>query len=167
MEPTEPTSPAPMAPPPMAPPSIAATSIAAPGVRPTGVTVVTVLAGIYGALIALAAVFILLGASILGGVAGANGAGGLGGVFAGVGLVFSVIVGLVAIAYLATAYGVWRLRSWGWLLGMIVWIVSLVFGVLGLSGGISLFGIVFNIVFPGVALYYLWQPDVKRALGRS
>ena len=50
---------------------------------------------------------------------------------------------------------------------MIVWIVTLVFGVLGLSGGINIFNLVLQIAFPIVAIYFLWQPDVKRALGRS
>ena len=79
----------------------------------------------------------------------------------------AIFVLLIALAYIATAVGNWRGRRWSWTLGMIVWIITLVFGVLGVAGGINIVNLVLQIAFPIVAIYFLWQPDVKRALGRS
>jgi hypothetical protein len=138
------------------------------GPRPQGLTIAAILAGIYGGLLILVSLFLILGMSILGGAAGAaNGSGALGGAIAGIGFVAAIFVILIALAYIATAVGNWRGRRWSWTLGMVVWIVTLVFGVLGLSGGVNIFNLVLQIVFPIVAIYFLWQPDVKRALGRS
>jgi hypothetical protein len=50
---------------------------------------------------------------------------------------------------------------------VVVWIITLIFGILGITGGINAFNLVLQVVFPIVALYFLWQPDVKRALGRG
>jgi len=138
------------------------------GPRPQGLTIAAILAAVYGGLLVLVSLFLILGMSIIGGAAGAaNGSGALGGAIAGIGFVAAIFVLLIAAAYIATAVGNWRGRRWSWTLGMIVWIVTLVFGVLGLSGGINIFNLVLQIAFPIVAIYFLWQPDVKRALGRS
>jgi hypothetical protein len=162
-----------MAPPP-APAAATWTAPAAPpamsgaAARPMGLTVAAILAVILGAFAALGAVALLLFGTVVGAASGAaSGSGALGGVIAGVGIIGAIIAGLVAFAYFATALGNWRGRSWSWTLGMVVWIVTLVFGVLGLAGGISLTGLIFQVAFPIVAIYFLWQPEVKRALGRA
>jgi len=192
MEPTEPTPPAePMAPaepmtpmdappaePMAAPPAPPAANWTAPSAppamaamtagRPMGLTIAAILAVVLGAFAALGAVALLLFGTIFGAASGAaSGSGALGGVIAGVGIVGAIIAGLIAFAYFATALGNWRGRSWSWTLGMVVWIVTLVFGVLGLAGGISVTGLIFQVAFPVIAIYFLWQPEVKRALGRA
>jgi hypothetical protein len=137
--------------------------------RPTGATVISVIDGIIGVLAILAALLLMVGGSILGGVVGSaadvDNAAGVGAIFAGVGIVFGVIVLLIGLLYLAVAYGVWKGRSWSWMLGMIVSIIAIVFGVLGLSGGISVSSII-SLALPIVVVYFLMQPEVKRWLGR-
>jgi hypothetical protein len=133
-----------------------------------GATVVTVISAIEGVLLILAALVVVLGASMLGGLAGSQaGVDGaaVGGMFAGLGLVFGIIVGAIAALYIAIAYGVWKGRSWAWMLGVVVSIIALVFAVLGLSGGISLSSLI-SLALPAIVLYFLFQPDVKRYLGR-
>jgi hypothetical protein len=159
-------APAPMAPPPMAPMAPAPGQMAAAGVRPMGATVISIIEGIIGVLALLAGLLFMIGMSVVGGLANSNAnAQGLGGVFAGVGIVFGVIIILIGVLYLAIAYGVWKGRSWSWMLGMIVSIIAIVFGVLGLSGGVSLTSII-SLALPIVVVYFLWQPEVKRWLGR-
>ncbi len=156
----------PTMPPPPAMPAPATSGTAA--VRPMGATVVTVISAIEGVLLILAALVVVLGASMLGGLAGSQaGVDGaaVGGMFAGLGLVFGIIVGAIAALYIAIAYGVWKGRSWAWMLGVVVSIIALVFAVLGLSGGISLSSLI-SLALPAIVLYFLFQPDVKRYLGR-
>jgi hypothetical protein len=134
--------------------------------RPTGATVIAVIEGIIGVLALLAGLLFMVGMSVVGGIAGSQtDTQGLGGVFAGVGIVFGVIIILIALLYLAIAYGVCKGRGWSWMLGMVVSIIAIVFGVLGLTGGISV-GSIISLALPIVVVYFLWQPEVKRWLGR-
>jgi hypothetical protein len=156
---TESMPPAPMAPPPMA---------AAPLGRPTGATVISVIDGIVGVLALLAGLLLMVGAGVLGGVLGSAAdpnAPGLGAMFAGLGIAFGIIVLLIGVLYLAIAYGVWKGRSWAWMLGVVVAVIATVFGVLGLAGGITVSNIL-SVALPVLVLYFFWQPEVKRWLGR-
>jgi hypothetical protein len=139
------------------------------GARPTGIVVAAILAAINGILLVLGALLVMVGSSFVGGAIGsdANGSGALGGAVAGIGFVFGIIVLLIALCFLAVAIGNWRGRSWSWVLGLIVWIITLVLGVLGLSSNANLFSIVLEVAFPAIALFFLWQADSKRWLGRA
>jgi hypothetical protein len=151
-----------MAPPPMAPP------MPGPGVRPTGATVIAVIEGILGVLFAIVGLLLLVGAGLVGGLVGTTtdpNAQGLGAVFAGIAGVFAIIVILIAVLYLAIAFGVWKGRTWSWMLGVVVSIIALVFAVLGLTGGIDV-GTIISVALPAVVLYFFFQPEVKRWLGR-
>jgi len=180
----EPAAPEPMAPEPMAPPPAApaapagwsapaappAMAAAGGGARPTGATVITIVAGIEGVLLLLAGLLLILGTSLIGGLVGSSGAenaGVTGGFLAGLGIVLAIIVFVIGVLYLMIAYGMWNARRWSWILAAVVYIIALVFGVLGLTGGVSAYGLIVGIVIPAVVLYFLWQPDVKRYLGRA
>jgi hypothetical protein len=146
-----------------------ATVVQTAGVRPTGATVISIIEGILGALGLVAALLLIVGMGVVGGLVGSqadvDNAAGLGALFAGLGIVFGIIVLLIAILYIAIAYGVWKGRRWAWTLGVVVSVISIVFGVLGLAGNVSLFSLI-QLALPIVVIYYLWQPDVKRWLGR-
>jgi hypothetical protein len=140
----------------------------APLARPTGATVVAVIEGILGILAILAGVLAmgLMGAA--GGIIGSSAdpdAAGVGALFAGLGFVLGVIVIAIGVLYILIAYGVWKGRGWSWMLGVIVSIIALVFGVLGLTSGINASSII-SVALPAIVLYFLWTPDVKRWLGR-
>jgi hypothetical protein len=156
---TESMPPAPMAPPPMAP---------APMVRPMGATVVAIIEGILGVLLLLAALAAIGLMGLAGGLVGTSGAEGgaaAAGLLAGFGVVFGIILGAIGVLYIAIAYGVWKGRGWSWMLGVVVSIIAIVFGVLGLSSGINASTII-SLALPIAVVYFLWQPDVKRWLGR-
>jgi hypothetical protein len=169
---TDPT-PADQTPPPMAPASEpppaaapAPTQAAAPastswappaataaGARPTGITILAILAAIGG-------VFGLLGGFgvlFVGGIA-ASGA--------------VIILGLCALAYaallIAFAWGAWTLKPWAWALGVAVAVFGIVVAILQVVlGNSSVFSQIISIVIDGAILYYLNQPSIKALFGRA
>jgi hypothetical protein len=151
-------APAPMAPPP-APPAT---------VRPTGATVVAIIEAILAVFLFLGALALIGIGGLAGGLIGSSGepnAPGIGAVVAGFGFIFGVILLVIGLLYAAISYGVWKGRSWSWMLGLVVSIIAIVFGVLGLSGGISVSSII-SLALPIAVVYFLMQPEVKRWLGR-
>jgi hypothetical protein len=131
--------------------------------RPTGVTILAILSAIGGVFSILAGVA-LLG---LGALAGSAGAGDLGGLTAIFGIVFLAL----GVAELALAYGFWGLKPWAWTLGIALAVISLALIVIQavLSNNIvgSLTGSIVSIVIWAVVIWYLWQPQIKAAFGRS
>src|SRR5215210_4435352 len=114
-------------------------------VRPQGATVIAIIEGILAVLALLGALVLIGIGGLAGGLVGASGGEGsaaAGGLVAGFGIVGGLIFGLIGVLYLAIAYGVWKARSWSWMLGVVVTIIGLVFAVLGLSGGISISSII-------------------------
>jgi hypothetical protein len=165
VDPTPAEPPPPAAPPPApdpaptaAPPSTtwtppASAASGGAGVRPTGITILAVLAGIGG-------VFGLLGGfTVL----------FLGGVVASAPV---AVLGLAALAYaallIAFAYGAWTLKPWAWALGVAVAIFGIVVAILQVVlGGSSFFSQLISIVIDGAILYYLNQPSIKSLFGRA
>lgn len=141
---------------------------AAPMARPTGATVISVIDGILAAFLFLGALAAIGLGTMAGGLVGSSGgtdAAGVGAVLAGFGFIAGIIFLLVGLLYLAIAYGVWKGRSWAWMLGLVVSIIAIVFGVLGLSSGVNV-GSIISLALPIIVVYFLWQPEVKRWLGR-
>jgi hypothetical protein len=119
--------------------------------RPLGITILAILAAIGGVL------------GLLGGL-GMMALFGAGGLFMILGLVTLV----VSVLYLAFAYGAWTLQPWGWTLGVALAVISIVITLLQLTQGMTNFvSALISIAISGVILYYLFQPDVKAAFGRS
>jgi hypothetical protein len=123
--------------------------------RPTGVTILAVLAalgGIFGILAGLA----LLG---LGSFVAATGLGGLA-------FVFGLIVLVLGIAELALAYGFWTAKPWAWQYGILLQVVSVVVAVIEVVlGYATISGVIIGIVVAGIIVYYLNTPDVRRYFG--
>ena len=122
--------------------------------RPTGVTILAVLAAIGG-------VFGILGGVALLGLGGLFAAAGLGG-FA---FIFGLVLLVVGIAYLAFAYGAWTLKPWGWQLGIVVSVAYVVVQVIQVVLGGDISGAIIGIVVSAVIIYYLNMPDIRRAFG--
>jgi hypothetical protein len=124
--------------------------------RPTGITILAILAAIAG-------VFGLLGGLALIGLGG-TATGGLGG--------FVVIIGFILLIYsvlsLDLAYGFWTLQPWAWTLGVGLEIAGIVINLLQfLNNTSNIFNAIFSIAINLVVLWYLYQPNVKAAFGRS
>jgi uncharacterized membrane protein (DUF2068 family) len=126
--------------------------------RPTGITVLAILAaigGVFGILGGLA----LIGVGAV--VASSAGLGGL-----------AAILGLIALAYgilsLVLAYGFWTLQPWAWTLGVGLEVAGIVINVLQYINNTSaLGGTIFSIAINAIVLWYLYQPNVKAAFGRT
>jgi hypothetical protein len=142
------------APPPAAPAAPAASSAPASSTaqRPTGITILAVLAAI-GGVLGLFGGFVLLFAGTV--------------VFGGLG----ALLGIAALAYagllLAFAYGAWTLQPWAWPLGVAGAIFGIVISVLYIIGGQSIASQALGIIVDGAILYYLNQPGIKALFGRS
>ncbi len=87
----------------------------------------------------------------------------------GVDNVVSGTLGIItAIVELIVAFGLWKLRSWAWLLAIIAVGMNVVNGALGMfSGGLWTFCCgLFGLIIPVAILVYLFRPEVRRAFGR-
>jgi hypothetical protein len=122
--------------------------------RPTGVTILSIVAAIGGVL------GVLGGLSLL----------GLGAIFAAVGGGFAFIIGLVVLAIgvadLALAYGFWTMKAWAWTWGITVQAVGVLISLveLVLVGG-SISSLIVQIVVAGIIIYYLNQPEIRKLFG--
>ena len=78
---------------------------------------------------------------------------------------FGAVALIVSIAYLVFAWGAWGLQPWAWTLGIVLAAVSIVLGLFQLLGGNV--GAIVSIAIAGGITYYLFQPDIQRAFGRT
>jgi hypothetical protein len=125
--------------------------------RPTGVTILAILAVIGG-------VFGLLGGVVLIGLSTVTDLAipGLGGFVAILGLITLVL----AVLDFVFAYGAWGLKPWAWTLGIGLEVVSIIVDILGFRSSTAS-STVIGIVIAGIIIYYLYQPHVRRAFGQN
>ncbi len=138
--------------------------------RPTGVTILAVLSFI-GAVLAL---LVALGSFFMGGMglAGIGGqATGMGGTLAMLGAFAGVVMLILAALYLVVGFGLWKLRSWGRMLaiilvalGMLAALAGLVKSFMPLHVGV----VVWELIVIAIDVWILWyffRPHVKQAFG--
>jgi hypothetical protein len=155
------TSSAPPPPPPasMPPPPVSETSgTGTTAGRPTGITILAVLAAIGGVFGIFGGLTIMLGGAAIGVAAGSAG-------FAGLAALFGALTVIIAIGYLAFAWGAWGLRPWAWTLGVGLAALSIVLGLFQLIGGN--WGSIVSIAIAAAIAYYLFRPEIQAAFGRS
>lgn len=120
--------------------------------RPTGITILAVLAAIGGVVGLFGGFTVLFAGTVLFGGAGA-------------------LLGIAALAYagllIAFAYGAWTLKPWAWPLGVAGAVFGIILGVLYIVGGSDFFSQIIGIAVDGAILYYLNQPGIKSIFGRS
>jgi uncharacterized membrane protein (DUF2068 family) len=134
--------------------------------RPTGVTILAILAiiggllGLFGSL----AIFALGGAATVIGAAGAGAHAVVGG-----GLLMGLAVFLLILSVLQLAFGIgaWTLQPWAWTLGVIAQGLSLLGSVAQILNGHGIGSQLFSILIAGLILYYLFTPTVKEAFGKA
>ncbi len=126
--------------------------------RPTGVTIIAILAFISGILTLVGGFGMIAAGAYLGGMAAAQGLPGFGAMFAVLGAVL-VVLGLL---YLVLGWGFWTGKEWAWILGVVLSIIGIIMGILSITNG----GII-SIIIDGIILYYLYQPHVKEFFGRA
>jgi hypothetical protein len=125
--------------------------------RPTGITIISVVALIAGIL----QIFSGLGLIGLGGIAASVGIG-IGG-FAFIGGLALIALG---IADLAIGYGFWTVKLWAWRLGVILAIVNVVWALISLVlVNFDVVSLLLTVVISGIWIYYLNLPSIRAAFG--
>ena len=120
--------------------------------RPTGVTILAVLAFIVG-------IFGALGGLLV--VAAGTAAAAYGfGIEGGLAVVIGALVLIVGLLWLAVGWGLWNINKWGYQLAMILAIIGIILALPGIAGA----GIV-TIIINGIIIYYLIQPEIKDVFG--
>jgi hypothetical protein len=129
--------------------------------RPTGVTILAILAVIGGVLP------ILVGLTLL----GFGGVVYLGdtSVEGSAASVVAWLIVLIGVASLIIAWGFWTLKSWAWLIGVILYaieIVNVIVAYFTVTDS-NIVSTIILLIVPGLILYYLFRPGVRVAFGRS
>lgn len=127
--------------------------------RPTGVTILAVLA-VIGGLLGLCSSLALFGLSGLGVASGEVSSGATGMLYGGLGLVGAVL-------YLLFGFGAWQLKPWAWGLGIAGAGLSIVSNVLNLVAGADILTVAIGLIIPAIILWYLFRPEIRAAFGRS
>ena len=121
--------------------------------RPTGVTVIAILAAISG-------VFAVLGGLALLGI-GAFGAAMGGPLLAYFGTFAGIILLALGAVTLYAAWGAWNLKAWAWTLLVVLTAIGLVLALFSLRSSFI------SLIVNAVILYYLFRPEVKAAFQRA
>jgi hypothetical protein len=145
--------------------------------RPTGVTILGVLAilgGIAGLIggVALISLGLLIGTLLASQIANQltlAGYPGLAGLEAGLIGTIIIVIGVVAllmgILYLAVGIGFFGGKGWAWTLGMIVSVIGVVLAIAQIAFGNV--GSVVSLIIGVLILYYLMRPHVKAFFGKG
>lgn len=135
--------------------------------RPTGVTLLAVAFLILG-LLSLAWSLLIFGVGAVTGLTGAIfGADSLAS-FGGNNFWHGIVGVAGATLDLIIAFGLLNLRRWAWALALVGVGITVITGVLGLANG-GFFAIccgILGLLIPAGIVYYLLQPEVRRAFGR-
>jgi hypothetical protein len=126
--------------------------------RPTGITILAILAAIGGVLGIFAGLLLMVGGAALGAAAGS-------GALAGLAALIGAVTLALAVGYLVFAWGAWGLQPWAWTLGVVLAAISVVLGLFNLINGD--FSAVISIAIAGAITYYLFRPEIRAAFGRS
>lgn len=126
--------------------------------RPTGITILAVLSAIGGVFGLLAGIALLTAGTVVGAATGLGG--------------FVFVAGLIVLAYsvlsLVLAYGFWNLKPWAWPLGIAVQALGILQAVLQFANNSSnVASLVIGVGIAALILWYLFQPNVKAAFGRT
>jgi hypothetical protein len=155
--------------------------------RPTGVTIIAILAIISG-IILLFGGLSLIGAGALFSTAPAdvpnnpNGPESMGSFFGMAFLLLGAILLVIGVGYLVMSYGLLKGKGWAWTITIILTVISIaiqiVSGIINSmivasisSDGVSimsgLIGQIIGIAIDIIILYYLYRPHVKTFFGKS
>ena len=134
--------------------------------RPTGVTILALLAFVSGGLHFLGAFLAFSAGSVMSAQAKSGYfvpiATPFVNAFGNLGFSIGLIGMLLALITLIAAGGLWVLsRTWGFWLGTIILALSLIDDLVGLLGGGATWFTLLGALFAIVALIYLWQPRIR------
>lgn len=128
--------------------------------RPTGITIIALLAFLQGFL-GICGACVVLGA---GGIVAIIPVG-VTQVIGGIGLFLGLLLAIGPVLEIIFAYGAWNLRSWAWLLGIIatgLTVAAVVISIIG-SGGATLWTAVTSALLSIIIFVYLLLPGTRKA----
>lgn len=139
--------------------------------RPTGITILAILAVVAGAANILAGLGFIAGAPLIPGLAVGTVAEDVSGSLKSIALIIGVAWLVVGAAQLAFAYGAWTLKPWGWILGLVIEGSSILLTIIvGVMAGNLVATLTVSLIPLAVAIIiiaYLLSPRVKSAFGRA
>ena len=134
--------------------------------RPTGITILAVLAVIGGIISLFFGGFMAFLGPPMGVEMTKETDEALGAAFGGAMMAMGIAFVVHGLLQLVTAYGLFTLKGWAWLLAVVMQVLSLVLNGIQLFRG-EVGGAVIAVVIAGGILYYLFRPHVKQAFGRA
>ena len=134
--------------------------------RPTGVTILAVLAVIGGLMSLFFGGFTALLGPAVGGELAKEAGESYGTEFGGLMMAMGIAFVVLGLLQLFTAYGLFTLKGWAWLLAVVMQVLSLVLNGIQIFRG-QVGGAVVAALIAGGLLDYLFRPHVKRAFGRA
>jgi len=138
--------------------------------RPAGVTILAVVAFLFGGLFALGGLGMMLGGAVLSRMANSGGLGMLAGV--GGAIIGFILLGF-AVVYIVDGIGLMKVANWARILTIILVGLSLLrsaFGMMRSLGHLNPVALCFALLIPAIdvwILVYLFKPDVKQAFGAT
>ena len=135
--------------------------------RPVGVTILAVIAIVYGIFNLLLALLGLLGSALL-----ASGLGGAAVKYSAGTLAYATVSdALIGIVFLVFGIGALQLKGWAWTVGIVALALEVVRQVVGVVmqriGPVTIVRDGITIVVAAVLLWYLFRPNVRAAFGRA
>lgn len=135
--------------------------------RPVGVTILAVIAIIYGIFNLLLTLLGLLGSALL-----ASGFGNAAAKYSAGPLAYATVSDAVlGVLYLAFGIGAFMMKRWAWTAGVVALVLEVVHQIVGLViQGFSVSKVVTTVIIVVIALlllWYLFRPNVRAAFGRS
>jgi cytochrome c oxidase subunit IV len=138
--------------------------------RPAGVTILAVVAFLFGGLFALGGLGMMLGGAVLSRMANSGGLGMLAGV--GGAIIGFILLGF-AVVYIVDGIGLMKVANWARILTIILVGLSLLrsaFGMMRSLGHLNPVALCFALLIAAIdvwILVYLFKPDVKLAFGAT
>ena len=125
--------------------------------RPVGITILTIVVAAIGSVAALIGLYLTFS-----GLVSSSSPGSWGPLVAVLGLMV-LVFGVLELVF---AYGVWKLKLWGWIMGLIIHVILLVYGINGTIGTDNLLRDSWRTIIPAAILIYLFTPEARRAVTR-
>jgi hypothetical protein len=139
--------------------------------RPTGITILAILAVVVGVLNIVAGLGFIAGAPLIPDLAVGTVAEDISGSLKSIALILGVAWIVVGAVQFAFAYGAWTLKPWGWMLGLVIEgssilltiIIGVMAGNLVATLSVSLVPLAVSIII----IAYLLSAKVRSAFGRA
>jgi len=141
--------------------------------RPTGVTILGVLAYFFAVCIVVLGLLSFIGGSFVASLlasAGSSLPASMAGVIGGV---IGVLFICFAVLYFLTGYGLMALKNWGRIIAIVLCLLSLLGSLAGIPALMHGFGmflafwVLVRLAIAILILWYLFQPNVKQAFGAA